>query len=117
MRRVRHVDSSGEHLDGRPFETVPGEVEDTYRNSDINSRCAGDGVSIEAVPQRAREQDQRVVRRQLREQTRRQAVHVFADAGALAQRRTVVEEDAHARPMVPCYPYRFALPGGCATTS
>ena len=57
-----------------------------------------------------------VIRRQLREQTRRQAVHVFADAGALAQRRTVVEEDAHARPMVPCYPYRFAPRGDAPPT-
>lgn len=35
-------------------------------------------------------------------------MNVLADPCALAKRWPIVEDDAHARPMVPCYPYSFA---------
>ena len=95
MCGVDDVDRAGEHLDRRPLQAVPEEVQHPHGHAAVDDARAkaGRGIGSRPVVPRAREhRDVIVVRRCVGPDN---FVHVLADAGARAQRRTVVDEDLH----------------------
>ena len=93
--------AAGDHFDRRPSEAMPGKVEDRHRYAAIDPRGAGEvGRRTEAIFPRARKQREleragRASGRIFGEQGARQLVCVLANAAALAQRGTIVDQDAH----------------------
>lgn len=100
MGRVSHIDRPRKTLHGRPFEAVPGKVEDTNRHTDVDKASAGQGVRLHAVLPGARKQHQRLAGQEAGQHRGGQLVDVVANAGALPERRAVIEQDAHARGIV-----------------
>jgi hypothetical protein len=89
------VDRSGERFDRWPLQPVPQEVQQSHGHAPIHDPGAKPfgRACIRAVAPRAREcRDLIVVRRCVCPDN---FVHVLADAGARAQRRTVVNENVH----------------------
>jgi len=106
MQRVRHVEIGARKLlDGRPAEAVPREVQQANRHAPIDgARAAKVGRWDEAVLPRTGEDRQREVAAGLRSRTRQwisreQRLHelmrIFADAAPGAQRRSIVDQNAH----------------------
>ena len=81
---------------------MPGQVEDTDGNADIDDVGARQRVGVQTILPRAREQDQRLPGPQAGQHRSSQLVNVLANAGALPERRAVIEQDAHARGIVTC---------------
>ncbi len=95
MGGLCHVDGARETLHRRPFKPVPEPVQQTDGYPTIDDRCARDGVGGEAILPGRREEDQGFVRRRRRHKRRGRLMDVFADAGALAKRGSVVDENPH----------------------
>ena len=101
MERMGHVDGSGdERFDWRPFESMPGEIQHAYWNPAIDDRRRGEIVAaMQTIFPRAREQRQVECRPRMTRpafnNARGELVCIFANTTALAERWTVVEEDAH----------------------
>ena len=112
MERVGDVGGSGDHLDRRPFQAVPGEVERLDRNARVHVGGTRDPIGLEPVLPRAREQDEAVGREQLALEGGRQLVHILADAGAFPKRGPIIDQDPHARGIVPQW---TGHPGGTPT--
>src|SRR6476646_6104542 len=99
---MRDVEAAaGDPFDRRPPETMPRKVENRHWDAAIDSRGAGEvGRRAEAIFPRARKQCEleranRAFGRKFGEQCARQLVCVLANAAALAQRGTIVDQDAH----------------------
>ncbi len=97
MRRVRHVEPpTRQRFDRRPVESVPRQIQQADRHAPIDR---GGAVEIRRQPQsifpRAREDRQLQRRVPSREQGLDELMRVLADAAAFAQRRAIVNHDAH----------------------
>ena len=91
---VDDVGWTRQHLDGRPLEPMPGVVQDADGNAGVNVRGTRNRRTVETIAERAREQHELVPGGGCGElclKGRGQAVNVFADTGALAKRRTIVQ--------------------------
>ena len=91
---VRHVDSAGHPFDRRPPEAMPGPIEHPDRHAGIVAAdpCAR---SDESVLPAAGEHGHLVARRGRGPQREHRPMHVLADAGPRAQRRSIVEQHPH----------------------
>ena len=96
------VHRSGEPFHGRPLQPMPGKVEDPDGNAHVDDLGARQGLWVQLVLPGAREQDQRLAGPKAGQHRSSQLVNVLADAGALPERRAVIEQDAHARGIVTC---------------
>ena len=99
MHRMGDVERcAGDRFGRGPVEAMPGEIQQRHWNAAVHERGAAEiAVGYQTILPRAREQDQfeRAAIGRERDKRARQPVRVFADAGPLAQRRPVIEEDAH----------------------
>src|SRR5262245_16461412 len=98
MRDVERA--SRQDFGRRPVQPVPGEVEQRDRHTPIDERRAAQAVlDRRAILRRTGEQSQvdwtTAIAAGECEERARQFVRVFADAAAMAQRRTVIDHDAH----------------------
>ena len=113
MRGVGDVDRSGQPFHRRPFQAMPGEVQHADRDPRVDDDGAGDddpgaARSFHELEKRTRlSPAARACRKRVG-----QLVHVLADAGALPERRAIIEQDPHARGIVAC-PLRIRA---CAAT-
>lgn len=88
---------AGEALDGRSAEAMPCRVQDANGNPEIYDACAGHLVRSEPVAPGARHQCEPVVRREAADERGGKLVDVFPDAGALAECRPIIQQDAQTR--------------------
>ena len=49
MHGVDDVDLAGERLDGRPLQTMPGEIEEGHRNTRVDDLKAGNHIGRQAI--------------------------------------------------------------------
>ena len=94
--------TAGNHLDGRPLQAMPCKVQDADRHAPVHNdrareiRIAYDPISPGAREQTQIEADAGTTRRCPHLQQRDgELVSIFPHAGPLAQRRTVIDQDAH----------------------
>ena len=95
-KRMRGMDDIGmarKPLDRRPPGPVPEQVEHLHRYPPIDHpRCRGEAGVGTVLPRTGEERHLAGIRGHIRMD---QPMHVFADAGALAQRRPVIDENFH----------------------
>jgi hypothetical protein len=97
VRGVRDVHGAGQALDRGPPQPVPEEVQQADGQPPVPRRGVRHDPGLEPVAPGAGEQHERAVGCQQCAERRGQLVHILADAGALPERRPIVEQDAHVR--------------------
>ena len=102
VRGVCDVDRSRQPFHRRPLQAMPGEVQHADRDPPVDDDGAGNEIGGRAVLPRAGEEDQAVAGGEGVRNRVGQLVHVLADAGALPERRAIIEQNPHARGIVAC---------------